>query len=488
MRIGGLASGIDTDSVIRSMMEAQRLPLNKITQKKQFIEWQLDDYRSANRDIRSMRDGLLDMTYQSTYMAKTVAVSNENAVSIRALNAQSEFSGEIEVKNLAKAATWQSNEQFNGLKEGDTVNIIAPGANAEGTDFTLGKDESLKDFVSRINKSDAGVNVLLDERTGKVGLSARQSGAGEIEVKINNNVSSSETGTTGEDAVVIINGLEISRSSNTFEVNGFEITLKETTTSPVTFSSATDTEKVFDSVKQFVDDYNKLITELNAKIREPKFRDFPPLSAEQKADMKEKEIELWEEKAMSGTLRNDPTIQRLLSDMRMAITKGIQVTDPETKETTTITLSSIGVSPMKDYLSNGMLEIDEDKLREAIEENPNQVYELLGSAGDKTTTTNEAGEEVVTVNRTQGIIHSIRDAMKNANDTISRRAGSVGSGNDSFTLGRNLKEIDQQIERFQDRLTKNEERLWRQFAAMEQAMNRANAQAQQLMNGLGGMM
>ena len=85
------------------------------------------------------------------------------------------------------------------------------------------------------------------------------------------------------------------------------------------FSSAPDTDKIFDSVVKFVDEYNKLIEDLNKQIREPKYRDFQPLSAEQKKDMKEKEIEQWEEKAKSGTLRNDSTISSMLTQMRTAL-------------------------------------------------------------------------------------------------------------------------------------------------------------------------
>lgn len=60
MRISGLASGIDTESIINDMMRAHRLPLDKITQKKQYLEWQLDDYRSINRDLRKRSDDLFD--------------------------------------------------------------------------------------------------------------------------------------------------------------------------------------------------------------------------------------------------------------------------------------------------------------------------------------------------------------------------------------------------------------------------------------------
>src|SRR5699024_11537899 len=80
MKISGLASGMDTESIINDMMEAHRLPLNKITQQKQYLEWQLNDYRTINRDIRSASDKIFDtMMKSSTFMAKTVSVSNENA-------------------------------------------------------------------------------------------------------------------------------------------------------------------------------------------------------------------------------------------------------------------------------------------------------------------------------------------------------------------------------------------------------------------------
>ena len=51
MRISGLASGMDTESMIRDMMNAHRIPLDKITQKKQYVEWQLDDYRSDKPSV-----------------------------------------------------------------------------------------------------------------------------------------------------------------------------------------------------------------------------------------------------------------------------------------------------------------------------------------------------------------------------------------------------------------------------------------------------
>ena len=109
MRIGGLASGIDTESIIRDMMKAHRIPLDKITQKKQYTQWQLDDYRSTNRDLRKSSDKLFDTVMkQSTYMKKNVSVSDENAVSITAKDSRLTFRGRLKMTTLAKQATLQS--------------------------------------------------------------------------------------------------------------------------------------------------------------------------------------------------------------------------------------------------------------------------------------------------------------------------------------------------------------------------------------------
>lgn len=489
MKIGGLASGIDTESLINDMMKAHRIPLNKITQKKQFAEWQLDNYRSVNRDVRAMRDDLFDMTRQSTYMAKTVSVSNENAVKIRALSANSEFSGTLQVHQLATAATWQMtdwgedkpnlkvNDKFSEL--GQTLETDDGGSyleikvgDGEARKVYVNEGDTIRDVISKVNK-ETDVNAFFDEFSGRIAMTAKNTGKGSITVK----GLGGGGGDEGQNADFTFNGLRTQRESNTFDINGFEITLKETTNSPVTFNSAPDVDKVFDSVMDFVNDYNKLIEDLNGKLREEKFRDYHPLSAEEKADMKEKEIELWEEKAMSGTLRNDSTIQSLLQKMRTTLSSGVAYgPKDENGKQAVMTLSQIGITTSKDYLSNGKLEVDEDKLRAAIAENPNQIYELLGSSGNE-----EEG-------RGPGLVHGLRDAMKDANDTISRRAGNAGAANESFTLGRNIKEMDNQIERFEARMQKMEERYWREFSAMEQAMNRAQSQAEQMMNMLGGGM
>lgn len=484
MRVSGLASGMDTESIIRDMMKANRIPLDKVTQKKQYLEWQLNDYRSINRDLQSAAYKIRDTVGRpGAFSAKTMTISNPDAVNIKSLSASSEFSGKISVTRLATQATWQSTgSDSTKNKSGDTllkdmnitgnkITIEAPNAKGEMESKDIEFDptvDTMDSLMGKINKDpDANVNAFYDSFSGKISFTAKNSGEGSIKVSglVVDGLNDAGTKQDGLNAEFKFNGLTTERRSNTFTINGFEINLKQVTTSDVTFSSAPDTDKVMDSVVQFVNDYNKMIEDLNAKLSEKKYRDFPALSDEQKKDMKENEIKLWEEKAMSGTLRNDPIISSMLTKMRSALNSNDQGG---------LRLSDIGITTSKNFKDNGKLVIDEDKLRKAITEDPTKVSQIFNRPSTET----DKG----------GVAVGLRVAMEAGQKAIAARAGSAGAGNSTFSLGRMLKGMDDQINRFEDRLKMVENRLWKQFGAMEQAIQRANAQSAQLMSSLGGGM
>jgi len=571
MRISGLASGFDTEKMVSDLMQAHRIPMDKITQKKQYLEWQLDNYRATNRQLFDFSKKTFDtMILSTSFAAKTVNVSSPNDVAIRNMGSTSDFSGTIKVSQLAENATLQSGGRFElaaGKTESTTllsdigitgtpisITIQAPGVDVKDVKpLIFNETDSLKTVLDRINK-ETGVNAFYDAHTGKIAMTAKNSGAGNIEVtgnlgeslglsttfsfqggtsktstlgdlnidatkiqvnkpdgtvetltfssintlgyvlkklnekaggnafeisdtgKISRSPNTGETAnveitgdlgaalglnsnsTAGQNAKFDLNGLETERASNTFQVNGFEFTLKAANSTSVNFSSAPDTDKIFDSVVKYVDEYNKLIEDLNKQIREPKYRDFQPLSAEQKKDMKENEIEQWEEKAKSGTLRNDNTISSMLTKMRTALMGSVGGE----------LLASLGITTSNDYTANGKLVIDETKLKKAISDDPNKVHEIFSKDG---TTVEE-----------QGFARKLRTIVDQTQKSIGDRAGKIGSVNDTFSLGRSLKEMDSQIERFEERLKMMENRYWRQFTAMETAINRANSQSVSLMN------
>ncbi|MCM3636907.1 flagellar hook-associated protein 2 [Sporosarcina luteola] len=495
MRISGLATGMDTEQIIKDMMKAHRLPMDKITQKKQYLEWQLDDYRGVNRNLVDFSQNIFDnMILSKNFNQKNVSVSAPDYVDIKNVSSSNEFSGTLNIEQLAKNATLQGGklkDATNGstkMKDLDASfagkkDLIINAINKEGIleqkTVSVNEDDTIDAVLKKIN-SETGVNAFFDEFTGQIAMTAKNSGAikgdansagivveGDVAGLLKLNTADAKT-TTGQNAKFTFNGLETERTSNTFQINGFEITLKQAdATKQINFSSSPDTEKIFESVVKFIDDYNKLVEDLNKQIREPKYRSFQPLSAEQKKEMSDKEIELWEEKAKSGTLRNDSNISSMLTQMRTALSGSI---DQQS-------LSSIGISTSKNYLDHGKLIINEDKLKEAIASDPSNVHKLFSF---------DAGKDAKKTEH--GLARQLRTIVDDTQKAIAKRAGKVGDVNDTFTLGKNLNDMNKQIERFEERLRMTEDRLWKQFTAMERAIQRSNAQSASLMNAFGGGM
>ncbi|MFC5604674.1 flagellar hook-associated protein 2 [Sporosarcina koreensis] len=495
MRISGLATGMDTEQIIKDMMKAHRLPMEKITQKKQYLEWQLDDYRAVNRQLFDFSQNTFNnMILSTNFQAKKVNVSSSD-VTIKGAGSTSDFAGTIKVTQLARSSTAKSSAPIG--KENFTVNskledlegskftadgkinieisaIDENGKMSEVKQLTFDKSDTLQTVLNKINK-ESGVNAFFDPKTRMIAVTSKHGGAlgqDEKEIEMSGDLAEALNlkdvdVVKGQQAEFSINGLTMTRSTNNFKLNGFEFTLNEANSKDISFSSTADTDKIFDSIVKYVDEYNKLIEDLNKQIREPKYRSFQPLSAEQKNEMKEKEIELWEEKAKSGTLRNDAEITSMLSKMRTALMGAL---DGQT-------LKDIGITTSSNYMDNGKLIINEETLKKAIAEDPGKVHEMFSKDGGKDAKMEE-----------HGFARRLRMIVDDTQKSIAKRAGKVGDVNDTFTLGKNLNDMNKQIERFEDRLRMTEDRLWKQFTAMERAIQRANMQSASLMNAFGGGM
>ncbi len=490
-RIGGLASGMDIDSLVEQMMNAERIPLNKINQKKTYTEWQRDDYRTINSALLELDQLIFNgIGKQASYIKKTVNTSDANAVSIKNINSTVDFSGSLKVNKLATSATMFSTEKTGITDSSAKLNITAEqtikisAINKDGVlqsepyELKITADDTLDSIIAKINK-DSGVSAFYDAQSQKIAFTAKNSGeidggqeiilsddgaTGEsfftniLKVSANNEIASAaSSGSRGTNAELTYNGMDIERSSNTFQINGVEFTAKQVTATPVTFSSTADLEGVMGTIKKFVEKYNEIIDKIKTETSETKYRDYVPLTSEQKKEMNEDEIKLWEEKAKSGTLRNDSILTGLLTKMRN------NIISPVSSLTGYTQLSQIGITTTSNYLDGGKLTIDEDKLSAAISENPNAVYELFQNSS--------------TPSSGKGIAQQLRDTLKNAMTDITKKAGKASSVNSSYTLGKLLDNYSTQITKFEDRLTKIETRYWNQFTAMEKAISKANSQS-----------
>jgi flagellar hook-associated protein 2 len=508
MRVGGLASGMDTDSLVEQLMNAERQKLYKMEQEKTKLTWQQDSYREVNTSIKSFDDMLTDMKLSTTYNTKTTTSSN-SAVTATANTTASNGSYSVQVKNIATAAINVSTDKVGGtdfdpnkpigdqsFTEGATQFTVAFTTYDENGDplkynETFSTSDSLNDILKDITNSDKGVRAFYDTQSGRVVIEKKDTGdfnkdtvsvvdGKEIVIK---NPEIDFTGNAffnsflnldpqeesgGENAVFRYNdAIDIESNENSYSLNGITFNFTEETDKPVHISVTNDVDAAFDKIKEFVDKYNKIIEDVNAKLDEKRYRDFPPLTDAQKKDMSEDEIKLWEEKAKSGLLKGDSVLQNSLFSMRNAWYSNVETGGKYTQ------LAQIGITTSKDYLENGKLVIDEEgeeQLKKALRENPDDVYKLFSNS---------------TEGKSEGIMQRLEKTVQSTMDNIYEKAGKSTYTNEQFTLGKRLDDVEKRIDDFQDYLTTTENRYWRQFSAMEQAISQMNQQSAYLTSQFG---
>jgi flagellar hook-associated protein 2 len=80
MRLTGLSSGMDIDKIVKDLMRAERIPQDKLFQRKVLAEWRRDEYRAVNTKLLGLRDAAFNMRLQSSFMTRTAASSNPAVV------------------------------------------------------------------------------------------------------------------------------------------------------------------------------------------------------------------------------------------------------------------------------------------------------------------------------------------------------------------------------------------------------------------------
>lgn len=339
--------------------------------------------------------------------------------------------------------------------------------------FVIQSSQTLNQVINEINRSSVGVQAFFDEFENKMSFTRTETGVFNkdgAEIKFDGEffnhvlqMADAEV-QAAQNAKFTMNGLTTERHSNTFTIGGMTITLQDTfdeSDNPVVLGSTVDTDGIFDTIKEFVDEYNELLETVHEKLKEERYRDYPPLTDEQRRELSEREAELWDEKAQSGLLRNDRTLSSIMDTLRL----DLYGTVDHGLESEFNHLSNIGITTSDDYLERGKLEIDETKLREAIEADPEAVFQLFAADGE--------------TQAEQGVARRLRNSLDHAIDTLAERAGGFRGKiqNHQFTIGRNLNDLEDRITNFERRLAQIEDRYWRQFTAMEKAIARANEQS-----------
>lgn len=363
-----------------------------------------------------------------------------------------------------------------------------------GKEFSFEATDTINTIIKTINNdSDANVTVSYSSTLDRFSIVAKNGGVNsKVEIhdtthaeneKITKSSNLSEilfgtdkvTGTGGQDAKMEVSFGDgqpyqtITRSSNSFTMDGVNFELQKTTPTktvngkevpdmdPITFSVESKTDDLVTKIKTFIDDYNAILTTVNGFITEKKPTDavYKPLTDTQKSEMSESQITSWEKKSKQGLLFNDSLLSSFAQDWRHGMTDVVS--------SMSSALYQVGISASS-YSDNGKLTVDEDKLKEVLNSDPDKIAQLFTS--------------------TDGIATRMQNFIKKyANDSLVNtglfitKAGSSTSTVDTSELAKKMKEYDTQVKTLKTRLTSQQEYYYNKFTALETYIARMNSQA-----------
>ncbi len=578
LRISGIASGMDTETMVKDLMRAERMRLDKFTQSKQLTQWRQEQYNDVNKDfanfIIDMRKELELTTSTSTGVTLANSTSNlgwvkkaissdEDVFSATATSSAMSGTHKIKVVSLAEGVNIASKNEVKtltdtkadsssllyelGVRGSATLQFeVSVGGSPEQLTINYDSDSTIEELIQEINNATSSdgkkqLQASFDNTTGRLFLSTKGTGS-EAQIKVTkdsvtiedkdgveipgaglftgvgnvfnlNNTSETpllsivaeeteqpDGWIKGNDAEIEFDGaVGLTYSSNNIMINGIQLDLKAVSATEMNLRVDTDVDGVYDKVKTFVDKYNELIDKMNGIVSQKKYRDYPPLTDEQKESLSEDEIKKWTEMAQSGLLKNDEFITKTLDTMRNGLYKKVDVIEGKFNQ-----ITNIGITTAE-WKDKGKLVIDDTKLKKAIAEDVDGVINLLfkesSITGSDSSLTAEQKEnkrnESGLVNRLfNDIVYGMKDIITKSgtgdNSNLYRSIQSnilidfVTNMGSISNLDKDLMNVEKTLMREEDNLERKEDSYWRKFTAMEKALQRMNSQSSWLMQQFGG--
>ncbi len=282
------------------------------------------------------------------------------------------------------------------------------------------------------------------------------------------NPSTGENKFAGEYGKISIDGAEYKTEDNKITVGGVTYNFLNTTAAneAVTVTVGQDTDAIVDKVKSFVESYNKILSGLYEKYDEKKESGYNPLTQTQKDQMKDEQIEKWEEKAKKGLLYHDQTLSKIIGQMREAVSGTIEGVDSKYNSIYSLGISTVGIK--------GQLTLDETKLRNALAEDSESVYNVFAKL-----TTEDANGVKLSDSESyskSGIAQRLGDIFTNATKLIRDRAGSSTDITEDSDLNNLLRELQTKMSNFKKLMTAFEDRLYKKYDAMEVTLSKLGSQ------------
>ena len=275
----------------------------------------------------------------------------------------------------------------------------------------------------------------------------------------------------GTDAEIELNGVSYTSSSNSFNINGLSIQAQaKTNGDEITVTTATDTQGIYDKIKDFISEYNSLINEISSLYNAESAKGYEPLTSEEKEAMSDKEVEEWEAKVKGALLRRDDSLSSLMNSMTSSMLSSVKVGDKS------YSLASLGIKTAGYFnmtaATRNELHIDGDEDDDTTSSKTNTLMNMLNSDPDK----------VIDIIKgvTGNLYNSINKKMMSSN-----RLKSINSIYNDKEMSQSYSDYTKTISAWEEKIQKIEDNYYKKFSAMEVALSKLQSQQSSLAGLLG---
>lgn len=486
IRLSGMVSGLDTDSIVKELISSYDLKKQKYEKAQTKLEWKQEAWKDLNTKIYNLYTKTLsDMRFTTAYTKKASTISDPTKATVVAGTSSVNGTQTLEVKELATAAYLTGGKIETAEKGGLTTlgdlgvttdSAISINVNGTETSINLTAGSTVYDVVTELKK--AGVNANFDAVNQRIFVSAKESGAindfnitGDADAlsAFGLNAAGGATKIDGADAEIILNGAEFTSATNSFTVNGLTITAKEVTTSAISISTDTDTDGIYNTIKNFMKEYNALVNEMDKLYNAKTAKGYEPLTAEEKEAMSEEDIKKWEETIKNSLLRRDGTLGSVTDAMKSAMQSVVEINGKK------LSLASFGINTAEYFLAA---------------DNEKGAYHIDGDPDNSTTSGKTDKLKTAIATDPDSVTAFFTELAKNLYGAIDEKM--KGTTLSSALTVYNDKQLQEEhndytakIKKWEDYVAKQEEYWYKKFTAMEKALSTLQSQSSALAGLLG---
>ena len=263
---------------------------------------------------------------------------------------------------------------------------------------------------------------------------------------------------TGKDATIILNKATYTSNTNNFSINGLTITAEAKTDSEITITTNTDTDAVYDSIKDFFKEYNTLIKSMDEAYNASSSKGYEPLTSDEKEAMTEDEVKEWEKKIKDSLLRKDATLGSASSSMKTLMAQSFEINGKK------YSLATFGIK------TQGYFD---------AADNEKGVYHIDGDKDDDVSSGNDDKLRAAIANDPDAVISFFSQLATSVYNDLSKKMAS-SSVSSAYTLY-NDKQMTKEYTSYtskisdkEDEITKWEDYYYKKFSSMESALAKLN--------------